>query len=168
MPLCRYSVTSLVTGQVGHFWRADPDQFSKAPKPIKFRAWDKANSETVYEIESMVFARNGEPANVDIGFSNPVIANGDDPQVVPMQFTGLKDKNGKDVYEKDIIYRNSWKVPLDENRKADYAMVEFQRDGFVGRRFEEEHGTPLYFFFDGNPLPFEVIGNIYENPELLK
>src|ERR1035437_8142072 len=30
--LCRYSVASLVTGQVGHFWKADPDQFSKAPK----------------------------------------------------------------------------------------------------------------------------------------
>ena len=30
--LCRYSVASLITGQVGHFWKADPGHFSKVPK----------------------------------------------------------------------------------------------------------------------------------------
>jgi len=30
--LCTYSVASLITGQVGHFWKADPGHFSKAPK----------------------------------------------------------------------------------------------------------------------------------------
>jgi hypothetical protein len=33
--LCTYSVASLITGQVGHFWKADPGHFSKAPKVLQ-------------------------------------------------------------------------------------------------------------------------------------
>jgi hypothetical protein len=39
-----YSVASLITGQVGHFWKADPGQFSKAPKLLGFRTFPNVTS----------------------------------------------------------------------------------------------------------------------------
>lgn len=81
-----------------------------------------------------------------------------------MQYTGLKDKNGKEIYEGDVVeYDNGTK-----------AKVIFHDGGFCGydgyatcsdeaylRLSPEE--TP----FDGLEFEVEVIGNIYQNPELL-
>lgn len=67
------------------------------------------------------------------------------------EFTGLKDVNGKDIYEGDILYINS----LGKNGK-----VIFQSCCFI---LEYENGEND--LFDSKD---EVIGNIYENPELLE
>lgn len=85
-----------------------------------------------------------------------------------MLYTGLKDKHGREIYEGDILYRNQWKVPLDESHKAEYAVVEFIQGEFRAKRTDKDtHGSGVYYFCQGNPTPFEVIGNIYENPDLL-
>lgn len=73
-----------------------------------------------------------------------------------MQYTGLKDKNGKEIYEGDILH---FKDP---------------HDGIIGTVEWADFGwqvTNDYFdqqFEDTPPDEWEVIGNIYENPELLK
>lgn len=84
----------------------------------------------------------------------------DDSGYILMQYTGLKDKNGKEIYEGDIVnckeYECYGKITWDEDCAAFYFEI-LQEDG----TFIDEW---LYDYID----ELEVIGNIYENPELLE
>ena len=77
-----------------------------------------------------------------------------------MQYTCLKDKNGKEIYEGDILTNSYGKIDV----------VIFYENGFFGKS-KSNMGKNYYWY---NPLSSdyiknkEVIGNIYENPELLK
>ena len=82
-----------------------------------------------------------------------------------MQFTGLKDKNGKEIYEGDIIRDgkdgNKYNGRLGVVEYVTNNSVGHPINGFWYRNSPDEVGT-IY------PKNVEVIGNIYETPELLK
>lgn len=78
-----------------------------------------------------------------------------------MQYTGLKDKNGKEIYEGDIFryeLLNESEKELEPN-----STIYTEEVHFIDGSFELDN-CPLGAFYDKG----EVIGNIYENPELIK
>lgn len=136
-------------------------------RDFKFRAWDEQKKIMHYDFE---FIRSGTEGNDWIVFKSDRqrIEDGNvlnNPyfqlQLKIMQFTGLKDKNGKEIYEGDI---------------TNYGEVEYRTDlnwdsggsPHPGFYFKAQWGEPgnleYHYGFDDD---IEVIGNIFENPELL-
>jgi hypothetical protein len=114
-------------------------------RTIKFRAWDGARMKEVINI--------GWIDGVTDYISTPKTSAPADNFVL-MQYTGLHDKNGKEIFEGDILHR-----------KDQYAVVSWNKhvSGFCGG----DSPTPVRFYII-NPAPYVVIGNIYENPELVE
>lgn len=97
----------------------------------------------------------------------------DGQPVIPLQFTGLHDKNGKEIYEGDVIqhvnYCGQYNTLTQSRTERKYkSVVEWGNESWVHVMLQN---TPTmskgsgYGFYDG---VYEIIGNIYENPELIK
>ena len=80
-----------------------------------------------------------------------------------LQFTGLQDRNGKEIYEGDILKYN---FPYDGRLKHVSSVKFLETEASFGIKDRYENEIPLYRIAANNY--FEVIGNIYENEELLK
>ena len=82
-----------------------------------------------------------------------------------MLWTGLLDKQGVEIYEGDIVQYTAQITEGDERREEKTrATVEFEFGSFVANPPNSNYDTDL----QGSELWMEVIGNIYENPELVK
>lgn len=120
---------------------------------IKFRAWYKPYKQ-MCQVESLRFDGNGvyRAVLIEESFHDRRIVEAD--EIVIEQYTGLKDKNGTDIYEGDILID-------DTGEPIEYWVVKFSDGGFVG----ECAGVAEPLFELTN---LEVIGNIHENSELLE
>lgn len=122
-------------------------------REIKVRAWHKPYKQ-MCQVVSLRFDENGvyTAVLIDEPFYDRRIVEAD--EIVIEQFTGLKDKNGTDIYEGDILID-------DTGEPVEYWVVKFADGGFVG----ECAGVAESLFELTN---LEVVGNIHENPELLE
>lgn len=90
-----------------------------------------------------------------------------------MQFTGLHDKNGKEIYEGDIVlsHHNNESAEIKFgvfNSRNDYGDSYENGFYFCEQKGKIDLGCALSLDINGSSEKIEVIGNIYENPELLK
>ncbi|WP_052124671.1 YopX family protein [Lysinibacillus odysseyi] len=129
-------------------------------REIKFRAWDFEDKKMwqVISVSEGHWDENKHVLMCDFG-ENPLMKGTDIRQSFTyelMQYTGLKDKKGIKIYEGDIIHlkHETGYQEWDENKE----VVEFSMGAF---------SCSIYSTPDGG-CDCEVIGNIYENPELLE
>ena len=140
-------------------------------RAIKFRVWDQENN--------VMFG----PVPIEHA---DVIFNWTKKRMIPLQYSGLKDKNGIEIYDADILI-GEWSEQGDTHKHTQTLISEvcFRAGGFVWHgypmsEFKTEYDNDIlkeYRWTSGgyNNIPtlyymvsnFRVIGNIYENPELL-
>ena len=136
-------------------------------RPIRFRAWDLSRAELMKltskefkeksGLEKRDFSKRLMLPVVQICFSeNTVVTDGfirPMKEFILMQFTGLLDKNGKEIYEGDIFNDDTgWKW-----------KVEYSPCCFYGVSIEKDL-RPDYSLTEYDSSIIEVLGNIYENP----
>lgn len=119
-------------------------------REYKFRAYDLQRRRMRYDITGFEFFNNGEMSGIFIDGDFY-----DKKEITLMQYTGLHDKNGKEIYEGDIV--ESFFVDTDEagNEIYKYYIMEVKYDEI------------LCSYKIDKFMNLEVIGNIYENKELL-
>lgn len=110
-------------------------------REIKFRIWDIHSHLKCYSNQYSLYCANGV-------ISNGVHVDGEKKRYIAQQFTGLYDKNGKEIYEGDILF--------------------FQQQDGVWPNQLNKHIEVKYPFVCSNAHLGEIIGNIFETPELLK
>lgn len=146
----------------------------------RYRAWDKEFKEMV-QVDALVF----DEQIIKATYKNGNVVKEELKNYVLMQSTGLTDKNGKEIFEGDVLkFNDSWDDCCYEGyvdgeiEGVNYVEIQSESTGFIFCKTKypdsslfyyanEEHLTFQEILTDSG-FEFEVIGNIYENPELLE
>lgn len=124
-------------------------------RKIKFRAWNKDTKEMLYE------NFGGGRLDCDLNDSLYSLCSKNSDYIL-MQYTGIKDKNGKEIYEGDIV--------MAEDRHLNLRSTPIKGEIRFGDGWfyitNKEKTLAFNMVWIGNGFG-EVLGNIYENPELL-
>ena len=130
----------------------------------KYRAWLKQYNVMVDDVSDLTFFEGnlkfiGRRTVGGVSFQYSV------DKIELMQSTGLKNKNGKEIFEGDIL-----KVANNDSSWFEVVKYDHDKAMFISKEVNlkyEVPETPLYDLFSPYPFKVEVIGNIWENPDLL-
>ena len=124
----------------------------------KFRAWNKTTSKL--HVVNGIYCDNKKIHYIDdnrvrfVGFDNVII----------MQSTGLFDKSGKEIYEGDVVqFEDCYEAS--DFLYINTGIIEWCQGGF---HITNRHSVTMEDLLCEESLDVEIIGNIYENPELLE
>lgn len=140
-------------------------------REVKFRAWDKRTKQMFDHEDFLEEGRLLVRMAVKLAQGEPDVANAkggimlhtDDKNMEHMQYTGLKDKNGKEIYEGDIQeFKNGYRAAVEfkHGMFGINPVIKYDRESFI------ELNIYTHSIEEGNAL--NIIGNIYENPEHLE
>ncbi|ACZ63923.1 DNA-packaging protein [Enterococcus faecalis] len=118
----------------------------------KFRAWDKREN-TMRDVAVLHFTKGGKVNSIEYWKTPSELKSYHVRNLVLMQSTGLKDKNGVEIFEGDI----GW----DDHQEV-HGQVIFENGAF---KYEWENISEDLFEATDD---IEIVGNIHENPELLE
>lgn len=130
-------------------------------REIKLRVWDKTRK---MMFEAVAYYPTLKSVDVIYkykdGVSNKVNLYGDTFEL--MQYTGLKDKNGKEIFEGDICTYNKYTKESGRKEHSEPKVI-FWDESKAGFEINPKGNYQAGLFY----WEYEIIGNIYENPELL-
>lgn len=126
----------------------------------RYRAWDGGSLCRMYSPEKVMVCDSNIWVFDEDGVAGEWIVNND---LVLMQSTGLMEKNGKEIFEGDIlsIETDEENVRVEVSWDSKHALFVFE-----SKKYNEKEA--LGELFEDNSYPFKIIGNIYENPELVE
>lgn len=126
----------------------------------KYRVWDK-ELQTMLDVSLLDFKKGvlvGE--HWEFGETNFMSFD----EIVLMQSTGLKDKNGKEIFEGDVV---GMRNPRDRRQIGMFQVVRVANSPMLGLLCKKLT-TEIFNLYEHMRNYYEVKGNIYENPELLE
>ncbi|SYX84633.1 YopX family protein [Paenibacillus alvei] len=128
-------------------------------RQIKFRAWDVFSEKMDYEV---FLDPNGKVAAFSPLWGFYVRGNSDDEMKL-MQFTGLRDRNGQEIYEGDVLVDEYGFIHVVQYFQPDCRYITVVIEAFKSGNWDDsnEHEDLVW-------VECKVIGNIYEHPYLLK
>ena len=123
-------------------------------REIKFRIWDIDKRKfIVNETDRLGYGDTKKCMSERVDFENNSVEINADESYILSEYTGLKDMKGKEIYEGDILF---------ETFREEYFKVVFENGSF--RAEVDEYSLDLEDYAN----ICEVVGNIYENPELME
>jgi YopX protein len=122
-------------------------------REIKFRAWSK--------VERKMYACFGFMSGQVLIIKDNIPTGIKDEYFELMQFTGLHDKNGREIYEGDIIQRPDVGVPMLVRWNAQEVRFDLTRK-------PDNFKSTMIWWTGITDTDYEIIGNIYENPGLIE
>lgn len=132
-------------------------------REIKFRVWDKKKKKFCNQFADWYLSVDDGYLYKECDFDG-IIDKMPQKRFIIQQFTGIKDGNNKKIYDGDIVknagngYEEYWRVYFNEKRLSWYVGCDTK---------EEFFDDFLYEFCQDGKTYLEVVGNIFETPELL-